>query len=175
MQWWWCTPTAIHSGNLDNVSFWTSSWELKVTTILSLCPLRGPYSNLITAHIAVICLPVAQWWRICLLMQETKESQVQSLGWEDPLGEKMEPAPVFLPGKSHEQRRLVGYSSWGRKESDTTEWLHSLTHSLMRLKGAWHLCVPRTIWSKEVILKLVCKHLPWLWTLVPQAQCRRSR
>ena len=121
MQWWWCTPTAIHSGNLDNVSFWTSSWELKVTTILSLCPLRGPYSNLITAHIAVICLPVAQWWRICLLMQETKESQVQSLGWEDPLGEKMEPAPVFLPGKSHEQRRLVGYSSWGRKELDTTE------------------------------------------------------
>ena len=27
-------------------------------------------------------------------------------------------------------RSLVGYSSWGRKESDTTEQLHSLTHSL---------------------------------------------
>ena len=27
---------------------------------------------------------------------------------------------VFLPGKSHEQRSLAGYSPWGHKESDTT-------------------------------------------------------
>ena len=27
---------------------------------------------------------------------------------------------VFLPGKSHGQRSLVGYSPWGRKELDTT-------------------------------------------------------
>jgi len=32
--------------------------------------------------------------------------------------------PVLLPGKSHGQRSLVGCSPWGRKESDTTEWLH---------------------------------------------------
>ena len=31
------------------------------------------------------------------------------------------PPPVFLPGKSHGQRILAGYSPWGRKESDTTE------------------------------------------------------
>ena len=31
--------------------------------------------------------------------------------------------PVFLPGEFHGQRTLVGYSSWDRKESDTTEWL----------------------------------------------------
>jgi len=31
---------------------------------------------------------------------------------------------VLLPGKSHGLRSLVGYSSWGRKESDTTERLH---------------------------------------------------
>ena len=30
---------------------------------------------------------------------------------------------IFLPGKSHGQRNLLGYSSRGRKESDTTEWL----------------------------------------------------
>ena len=29
--------------------------------------------------------------------------------------------PVFLPGQSHRQRRLAGYSPWGHKESDTTE------------------------------------------------------
>ena len=32
-----------------------------------------------------------------------------------------QPTPVSLPGESHGQRTLVGYSSWGRKESDTTE------------------------------------------------------
>ena len=31
------------------------------------------------------------------------------------------PAPGFLPGESHGQRSLAGYSPWGRKESDTTE------------------------------------------------------
>ena len=47
---------------------------------------------------------------------------VQSLGGEDPLGErKWLPTPVFLPGESHEQRRLAGCSPWGRKELETTE------------------------------------------------------
>ena len=36
---------------------------------------------------------------------------------------------MFLPGKSHGQRSLVGYSPWGRKESDTTERLHFLVYS----------------------------------------------
>ena len=40
-----------------------------------------------------------------------------------PGGGKWQPTAVFLPGKSHGQRILVGYSSKGRKESDTTEWL----------------------------------------------------
>ena len=34
-----------------------------------------------------------------------------------------QPTPVFLPGESHGQRSLEGYSQWGHKESDTTEWL----------------------------------------------------
>ena len=38
-----------------------------------------------------------------------------------------QPTPVLLPGKFHGQRSLVGYSPWGRKESDTTERLHSFT------------------------------------------------
>ena len=34
------------------------------------------------------------------------------------------PPPVFLPGKSHGWRILLGYSPWGRKESDTTGRIH---------------------------------------------------
>ena len=36
---------------------------------------------------------------------------------------KWQPTPVFLPGKSHGQRSLAGYSPWGHKELDTTERL----------------------------------------------------
>ena len=34
------------------------------------------------------------------------------------------PTPVLLLGKSHGRRSLVGFSPWGREESDTTEQLH---------------------------------------------------
>ena len=37
---------------------------------------------------------------------------------------KWQSTPVLLPGKSHGQRSLVGYSLWGHKELDTTEQLH---------------------------------------------------
>ena len=43
-------------------------------------------------------------------------------------GRKWQPTPVFLPGKFHGQRRLMGHSSWGHKESDTTEQLSTHTH-----------------------------------------------
>ena len=38
-----------------------------------------------------------------------------------PWRSKQQPTPVFLPGESHGQRNLVGYSPQGLKESDTTE------------------------------------------------------
>ena len=40
---------------------------------------------------------------------------------------KCQLAPVFLPGESHRQRSLVGYSLRGHKESDTTEHAHMHT------------------------------------------------
>ena len=38
-----------------------------------------------------------------------------------PWRRKWQSTPGLLPGKSHGQRSLVGYSPWDRKESDTTE------------------------------------------------------
>ena len=38
-----------------------------------------------------------------------------------PWRRKWQPTPVFLPAESHGQGSLVGYSPWGRKESDMTE------------------------------------------------------
>ena len=48
-----------------------------------------------------------------------QETWVQSLDWENSLEKGI--TPIFLPGESHGGRSLVGYSPWGRKESDMTE------------------------------------------------------
>ena len=49
-------------------------------------------------------------------------------GQEDPLEKEMAITPVFLPGESHGQWSLVGYSPWGCTELDMTEQLS--THIL---------------------------------------------
>ena len=50
-----------------------------------------------------------------------QDTQIQSLGHEDPLEKKWQSTPVYLPGKSYGHRSLAGYSQWGHKEWDTTE------------------------------------------------------
>ena len=42
-------------------------------------------------------------------------------GREDPLENGMATHPSILPGESHGQRSLAGYSPWSRKESDRIE------------------------------------------------------
>ena len=42
---------------------------------------------------------------------------------------KWQPTPVFLPGKSHGERSLVGYSPQGCKESETTKHTHTYAYT----------------------------------------------
>ena len=64
-----------------------------------------------------------------------QETQVWSLGQEDPLEKEMPTHSVFLPGKSHRQRSLAGYSPRGHKESNTTEQLTFDFHFICDGKG----------------------------------------
>ena len=41
-----------------------------------------------------------------------QETQVRSLGGEDPWRSEWLPTPVFLPGEFHEQGSLEGYRPW---------------------------------------------------------------
>ena len=50
-----------------------------------------------------------------------------------PWRRKWQSTPVLLPGKSHGQRSLVGYSPWGGKESDMTKRLHFHFHCTIAL------------------------------------------
>ena len=47
--------------------------------------------------------------------------RAQSLGQEDPLEESTATHSSILPGESHGQRSLAGYSPWGSQELDTPE------------------------------------------------------
>ena len=71
-----------------------------------------------------------------------QETQVRSLGQEDPLEKEMA-TPVFLPGEFLGQRSLVGYSPQGHKESDTTEATqHARMHTQVLDAGASVVVVP---------------------------------
>ena len=83
---------------------------------------QSPMANDLIHHVYVM-----KWWL------SGKESACQCRGLERhefhpwvgkiPWRRKQQHTPVFLPGQSHGQRSLVGYSPWDCKESDMTEQL----------------------------------------------------
>ena len=79
-----------------------------------------------------------------------------------------QPIPIFLPGKSHEQRSLAGYSPQGRAESDTTEATeHTCIQSSGRNEGggSWAgPCVPGSLLQGSPSHSLLC---------FPVAGCQR--
>ena len=89
------------------------------------------------------------------------ETWIWSLGLEDHWRRAWKPASAFSPGKFHGQRSLVGYTLWGHKESDMTEWLspaHSvLPPSLDRYSPSGHRQIQVlafvTLWQVFVYLK----------------------
>ena len=54
---------------------------------------------------------------------------------EIPLRRQQQLTSVFLPGKSHGQKGLVGYSPWGCKELDILSTHTPLTLANCMLKG----------------------------------------
>ena len=72
---------------------------------------------------------------------------------------KQQPTPVLLPGKSHGQRSLVGYSPWGHKESDTTEWLHFMSIESGMPPKKFILCCPLS----PPAFNLSQHHSPFQW------------
>ena len=97
------------------------SFRLLVFCLRNLCPTQHHKD-----FIFCLLLELPWWLRgesICL---ECGRPGFNSWVGKIPWRRKWQPTPVLLPGESHGGRSLVGYSPWGRKESDTTERLHSL-------------------------------------------------
>ena len=73
-------------------------------------------------------------------IQWRKDNLFNNSCWEN-WRRQWQPTLVLLPGNSHGRRSLVGYSPWGRKESDMTERLH------------FHFHVSTTQWQLLILLK----------------------
>ena len=75
-----------------------------------------------------------KWKTVCMITSSIKTIYQASLDvilaaiiyflGKIPWRRKWQATPALLPGKLHGWRSLIGYSPWGRKESDATEWLH---------------------------------------------------
>ena len=91
---------------------------------------------------------VAQTVKNLPATQETFDPWVGKTSWR----REKQPTPVLLPGKSHGQRSLAGYSLWGYKQSDTTE---RLTHTDTRLNRWDHLLNEKF----GVFFHIMCKYV----------------
>ena len=83
--------------------------------------------------------------------------QVQSLGWEDPL-EKWNGNPrqySCLENSMDRERSLVGYSPWGHKELDTTEWLPYHHTWSIAFKNCELLLYPCNLYCTGTILQFL--------------------
>ena len=73
-------------------------------------------------------------------MQETKETRVRSLGWEDPLEEEMATLSSILDWR-FPQRSLVDGSPWGHKDSQlSTLHMHACAVTEDVKCGATEIC-----------------------------------
>ena len=106
-------------------------WDLVVISFVS-CTLTFLTCTFLVAQ-TVKCLST--------MLQTWFDPWVGKIRWR----RKWQSTPVLLPGKSHGQRSLVGYSPRGRKESDMTERLH--------LHFFTFLPLPST--SKDLLLQLI--------------------
>ena len=89
--------------------------------------------NLGLLHYSQILYRLSHWGnpvvlRTCLLMHKTDMESIPQSG-RSPGGEHDYPFQYSCLENPNGQRSLVGYSPWGRKELDMTEWLSTAQHS----------------------------------------------
>ena len=133
-----------------------SSLEMWVPSPLSrLCPIAPIPSSLVPPTILTDASPTPLSFPGCASGEEPayqrrrrKRHRSHPWGRKIPWRRIWQPTPVFLPGESHGQRSLAGYSPQGRKESDTTE-------------ATWHACDPDQVVSSTGtgILPVSCRFL----------------
>ena len=112
-----------------------------------------------------------RWFPAKESMCQCSRHKFHPSGSKTPWRRVWQPAPVFLPGGSHGQRSLVGYSPWGLTESDTTEQLGTEQYLINLLHFMWvlifyffkaiHGLCSRNMFSKAFISRVKSGEMHW--------------
>ena len=119
----WITPPSKHLLHV-NYHFLKDLW---VPLCFAFSPHQRRYEKELGLFvITILLISSTLYWQLFLRWHSGKEFTCQCRrrkrhGFNPcvrkiPWRKKWQPAPVFLPGKSHGQRNLVGYCPWGRKK-----------------------------------------------------------
>jgi len=91
----------------------------------------GSWSDIVSGCVCETGIRLASeglpWW----LSGKESTCQCRRHGFDPWVGKipqrrKQQPTPVFLPGKSHGQKRLAGYSPWGHRVRHDWEHTHTV-------------------------------------------------
>ena len=137
-------------------SLYSSKFPSIKLVFLTSCTVGGLVSSgsaLLSKSKSYVGLP--QWLFIHLQCRRCGRSCRFDSWVRIPWRMKWQPILVFLLGKSHGQRSQAGYSPWGHKESETTEWLstHTQNNLFYRLEKLWtdRTCQASTLRGKSKI------------------------
>ena len=81
-------------------------------------------------------------WRICLQCKSHRKHGFDPWVGKIPWSRKQQPTPILLPGKSHGQRSLAGYSPCGCKELEHN-WAHE--HKQTKKSHLERPCIDTTV------------------------------
>ena len=120
----WCAAFHGVKKSWTQLSDWTATAEW-ISHTQQIMWNALPYKILSLKISKQLCIYYGIWWlrwlSICLQCGRPEfDPWVGKIPWR----RKWQSTPVLLPGKSHGQMSLVGYSPRGHRESDMTEWLH---------------------------------------------------
>ena len=139
-------------------------WSYMIWDLLCIISFRVLFSRFIyvVACISTLFLFMAEYERFPRWLSG-KESACQCRRhrrrrfdpWDGKISwrRKWQCTPVFLLGKSHGQRSLVGYSTWGCRETRLCNWAHTHTHayttfslSIHHLMNTWVVSIFWRLW-----------------------------
>ena len=145
-----CLGTRVWMWEVPKTALWFLSWSfLGMSNIERQIWDRGQRSWLLFEHSFPRWLSSKESACQCRRHRRCRFNPwVRKIPWR----RKWQPTPVFLPGKFHRQRTLAGYSPWGLKVLDTTEYHYVESEIYKRYQVVEHRSpeLRKNIWAEEI-------------------------
>ena len=129
--------------------FWEENEETKIHMPGAILAMTATSPFLLNSHLLLWAFLVAQTINNMPAMRET--GLTPGLGRSS--GEGNSYPLQYLPGEFHGQRSLAGYSPWGRKESDTTEWVSFSPLCNHKIIKTSKISPPNSIMSSIIVFR----------------------